>query len=99
VKPVAFRPQAVRDLEAIADYIAADNPTRAPSFVQEIRERCRLLGDFPESARRFPELGKDARILPYGNYVIIYRNLPQQVLISRVIHGARDILAALSDSD
>ena len=99
MKPVAFRPQAVRDLEAIADYIAADNPIRAQSFVQELRERCRLLGDFPESARRFPALGKDARVLPYRNYVIVYRNQPHQVLISRVIHGARDILAVLSDSD
>jgi toxin ParE1/3/4 len=99
VKPVAFRPQALRDLEAIADYIAADNPRRAQSFVQELRKRCRLLGDFPESARRFPALGKDARILPYRNYLIIYRNLPDQVLISRVIHGARDIIAALSDTD
>jgi toxin ParE1/3/4 len=79
VKPVAFRPQAIRDLEAIADYIAADNPSRAQSFVQELRERCRLLGDFPESARRFRELGEDARILPYRNYVILYCNLPHQV--------------------
>jgi toxin ParE1/3/4 len=98
VKPVAFRPQADSDLEAIADYIAADNPARAQSFLRELRERCQLLGNFPESARRFPELGEDARILPYRNY-IVYRNLPHQVLISRVIHGARDILAALSDTD
>lgn len=99
MKPVAFRPQAIRDLEAIADYIAADNPTRAQSFAREIRERCRLLGDFPESARRFTELGNDARILPYGNYVIIYRNRPHQVLTSRIIRGARDILATPSDTD
>ncbi len=99
MKPVAFRPQANRDLEAIADYIAADNPARARSFLRELRERCQLLGNFPESARRFPEVGEDARILPFRNYVVIYRNLPHQVLISRVIHGARDILAALSDTD
>ncbi len=99
MKPVGFRPQAVRVLEAIADYIAADNPRRARSFVQEIRERCRLLGRFPESARRYPEVGKDAHILPHRNYVIIYRNLPDQVLISRIIHGARDILAVLSETE
>ncbi len=99
MKLVAFRPQALRDLEAIADYIAVDNLSRAWSFVRDLREPCRLLGDFPESARRFPELGEDARILPYRNYVIIYRNLHHQVLISRMIHGARDILAVLSDAD
>ncbi len=99
MKPVAFAPQAVRDLEAITDYIAADNPKRAQTFVREIRGRCRLLGNFPESARRFPELGKDARILPYRNYIILYRNLPREVSIERVIHGARDILVLLSDTD
>jgi toxin ParE1/3/4 len=86
VKPVAFAPQAVRDLEEIADYIAVDNPTWARTFVGEIRERCRLLANFPESARKFPELGNDARILPFRNYVILSRNLPHEVSIERVIH-------------
>jgi toxin ParE1/3/4 len=99
LKPVSFAPQAARDLESIADYIAADNPARARTFVREIRDRCRLLGNFPESARRFQELAKDARILPYQNYVILYRNLPNEVSIERVFHGARDILALISDSD
>jgi plasmid stabilization system protein ParE len=99
VKPISFAPRAVLDLEAIADYIATDNPARAVTFVREIRERCRLLGNFPESARRFAELGKEARILPYGNYVILYRNLPREVSIERIVHGARDILALLSDAD
>jgi toxin ParE1/3/4 len=99
LKPVAFAPQAIRDLEAIADYIAADSPIRARTFVREIQERCRKLGNFPESTRQFLELGKDARILPYRNYVILYRNLPNEVSIERVIHGARDILALISDPD
>ena len=32
-----FTPMAEQDLEAIADYIAADNPGRALSFVRELR--------------------------------------------------------------
>jgi plasmid stabilization system protein ParE len=35
----------------------------------------------------------------YGNYIILYRNLPREVSIERVIHGARDILALLADTD
>lgn len=96
MKPVVFAPEALRDLESIADYIAADNPMRAVTFVQEIRERCDKLGNFPEAARRFPELGNDAHILPYRNYVMLYRNLSREVSIERVIHGARDILALIS---
>ena len=96
MKPVGFAPEALRDLESIADYIAADNPIRALTFVREIKERCDKLGSFPQSARRFPELGNDAHIVPYRNYVILYRNLSHEVSIERVIHGARDILALIS---
>jgi len=35
------------DLEAIADYIAQDNPMRAVSFIREIREELRLVGQDP----------------------------------------------------
>jgi len=37
---VVFSLQAEIDLEEIADYIAADNPARAVSFIGEIREQC-----------------------------------------------------------
>lgn len=97
MKPVVFSPKAEHDLEDIADYIAADNPRRAVSFVRELRERCFALGTLPASARPFPALAPDAHILPYRNYVILYRNLPRHVSIERIVHGARDIMALLGD--
>jgi len=99
VKPVVFSRKAEQDLEDIADYIAADNPRRAVSFVRELRERCFALGTLPASARPFPGLAPDAHILPYGNYVILYRNLLRNVSIERIVHGARDILTLLGDSE
>jgi addiction module RelE/StbE family toxin len=93
MKQVVFSPQAERDFESIADYIAQDNPRRAVTFVSELRKRCLLLGRHLRSARRFGLLGASAHILPYGNYVILYRNLATEVSIERIIHGARDILA------
>jgi len=70
-----FRPAAEEDLESIADYIAEDNPSRAVTFIQEIREKCRLLAEMPKSAPARPELGPDIRSRPVGNYVIYYRPL------------------------
>ncbi len=99
MKPVVFSRKAEQDLEDIADYIAADNPRRAASFVRELRERCSTFGTLPESARPFPGLAPDAHILPYGNYVILCRNLLREVSIERVVHGARDILALISDPE
>ena len=41
----------------------------------------------------------DAHILPYRNYVVLYRNLLRHVSIARIVHGARDIMALLGDPD
>lgn len=37
---LGFTPLAERDLVAIADYIAIDNPRRAVSFARELRQQC-----------------------------------------------------------
>ena len=97
MKPLRFAPTADRDLESIGDYIAVDNPRRAVLFIQEIRKRCSLLAEFPQSARPLPELGSNARIVSYKRSVIVYRDRPDEVLVVRVIHGARDIQAILKD--
>jgi len=36
MKPLGFSPKAADDLDAIADYIAEDNPRRAQSFIEEL---------------------------------------------------------------
>jgi plasmid stabilization system protein ParE len=41
-----LRPAAEEDLESIAD----DNPSRAVTVVQELREKCQLLAEMPKSA-------------------------------------------------
>ena len=99
MKPVIFTPEAKRDLASIADYIAADNPRRAVSFIEELEERCIALANAPHAARRLPQLGADAHILPYQNYIILYRNRPTEVSIVRIIHGARDILKQISEEE
>jgi toxin ParE1/3/4 len=95
VKPVIFTPQAQRDLAAIADYIAADNPRRAVTFIEQLEQRCMALAKAPHAPRRFPQLGADAHILPYRHYVILYRDLATEVSITRILHGARDIMALI----
>jgi plasmid stabilization system protein ParE len=44
---VVFSELAERDLEEIGDYIAADSPSRAVSFVREVREHCTRIGRSP----------------------------------------------------
>ena len=53
---VVFRPQATRDLESIAEFIAAENRRAATKLVREVRLLCRNL-------RMFPFRGSRAMIL------------------------------------
>jgi toxin ParE1/3/4 len=99
VKPVVITPEAKRDLAGIAEYIAADNPCRAVTFIEELEERCIALAKAPHAPRQFPHLGADAHILPYRNYVILYRDLPREISIARILHGARDIMALITPDD
>jgi toxin ParE1/3/4 len=79
------------DLEAIADYIAQDNPMRAVSFIREIREELRLVGQHPLLYQLRPEIGEGARLAVVGRYVILFHIVGEVVRIERVIFGGRDL--------
>ena len=79
------------DLEAITDYIAQDNPMRAVSFIREIREELRLVGQDPLLYQLRPEIGEDARLAVVGRYVILFHIVGEVVRIERVIFGGRDL--------
>lgn len=88
---VRFTDAAEDDLEEIADYIAQDDPDIAVEFVMDVREGCLGLVQYPE---RYPLAGSvtypDLRRRPFGNYLIYYRVGLTEVVISRIVHAARD---------
>ena len=95
------RPRARRDLLKIVAYIRERNPSAARVLVDAYEQALRTLRAHPEAGRRYSldhaALG-DLRVLPvpgYSDYVIFSRYDGSTVEIVRVIHGARDILAAL----
>lgn len=85
----AFTPLAEADLEEIGDYIAKENPERAISFIRELRDRCEKIVHMPRAAPLRPELGEGVRIVMFGRYVICYSERDDQVVIERIVHGAR----------
>lgn len=95
---LAFTLPAEQDIEAIGDYIGADNPKRAISFVQELREQCGRIARNPLGYPSRPELAAGLRSCAYGHYVIFFQFVPDELVIVRVLHGARD-LPAVFESD
>ncbi len=85
-----LRPQAVEDIASIALLIAADNPRAAQKWADGIQSSCRRIGDMPGIGAPRPEVAAGLRILPVGNYLILYVETKDGVDVLRVIHGARD---------
>lgn len=93
---VVIAAEAVSDLEHIGDYIAADNPVRAESFVRELLARCYALADMPRAfplVPRYEDTGVRRR--PHGDYLIFYRVGADVVDILHVLNGAQNYEAIL----
>ena len=95
---LAFSPRAAQDLEAIGDYIAQDNPTRAVSFIREIRQQCRRIARLPAAFPARDDLAAGIRMSVHGKYLILFRVVERIVRVERVIHGARNLSSAGLDS-
>ncbi|MBK6961997.1 MAG: type II toxin-antitoxin system RelE/ParE family toxin [Gammaproteobacteria bacterium] len=90
MKQVRLTARAELDLEEVGDYIAADNPALALAFVQAIREHCERIANAPLGYPTHPELGENLRSCPHGRYRIFFQPRAADVLIVRILHGARD---------
>lgn len=94
---VAFTAAARRDLDAIIDYIALDNPAAAKKVFRAIVATTRRLADFPEMGHpgRLPDTREIAVVgLPY---LIVYHVAKNAVTVIAVFHGARDLVQALAE--
>lgn len=87
---VVWRPQALRDLEAIETYYSEVAPDFASLFVAGAFEATERLSDFPNAGRIVPEIGDGAiRELIYRQYRIIYVGMEDTVEVLTIYHSAR----------
>jgi toxin ParE1/3/4 len=84
-----LRPKAVDDLQAIGDFIAAHNPRRAISFVDDLLDVCNRIATRPQAFRRRDDLAHGLRQAVHGRYLILFTLGAEGVVIERVVHGAR----------
>lgn len=87
---IDWSPQALEDLELIAEYIARDSDFYARAVVQAVVESARSLGTLPNRGRIVPEFGDPyIRERLVYSYRLIYRVETERILIVAVIHGHR----------
>jgi toxin ParE1/3/4 len=89
---VIISARALRDLEEIVRYIAADNPTAAVRFGAMLLAEAEATGRMPQAGRMVPEFkAPEIRERIFRSIRIVYRvdAAQQRVIIARFWHGAR----------
>jgi toxin ParE1/3/4 len=87
---VRYSELALAELDAILANIHAENPGAAASFQARVRRVVERIGQFPEGAQEVSERPSVRRVplLRYP-YVIHYTVDDDEVVILRIVHGAR----------
>jgi toxin ParE1/3/4 len=78
---------ALRNLQDVLDYIAADNPVRAASFAGELKDKIERLDAFPGLGHPGP-LPDTRELVLHANYRVIYRVKANEVQVLRIQHHA-----------
>lgn len=78
---------ALDDLDAIAGYIARENPEAAQRVAQRIWQAGEALPDNPKIGRRGRIPQTREWVVGYTSYLLAYRINPPQIEILRVLHG------------
>jgi addiction module RelE/StbE family toxin len=82
---------ALYELKHIKEYISFDSVFYAKNVVQKIRNKTKLLKQFPKRGGIIPEINiENYRQLIEGNYRIMYKISGDKVYILSIFHGARD---------
>jgi len=96
---VIWAEPALQELDAIAEYIALDNPAAASDLVQQVFDKTERLENVPQSGRIPPELPNSVyreAVLPPCR--IFYREDEQWVLILYVMREERQLRAYMLGS-
>jgi len=90
---VIWTDEAERWLLKIHDYIALDKPAAAFHVVESIYKRAQILEQFPDLGQRYRTAsGREARILRWGHYRIVYlQPSAGEVHVVGVFHGAMQL--------
>lgn len=88
-------PEALRDLTAIHDFIAQENPRAAQRVLDRLTEMFRRLaeGQVQGSEVRLTD-GRRVRSWPLPPYRIYYQRTSSEMVIVRVYHQARQSIEA-----
>ena len=97
-RKLVWSPDAITDLQEIADFIALDKPDAARRWAQTLAVAAQRAAALPLAGRRVPEFDRDdMREMIKRGYRILYRVSDDLVEIVAVIEGHRQLPDGILD--
>lgn len=88
---VIWTVSAYHDLQNIVAFISEDSMYYAMTFYDDVMDKAQTLNEFPHRGRVVPEMDDpNMRELFIHRYRLIYKVTNDAVIITTIIHGARD---------
>ncbi len=81
---------AAEDLREVLVLLSEQSPSAARGFRDRFRRLRTRIGDFPESGRTTDDAS--LRVVNMGRYpyLVFFERVDTQIVIMRIVHGARD---------
>jgi len=87
----SFSDEAIEDLDEICEYIARSNPKSASKVFDEIRQKCKLVADFPNMGKSYERLSPNLRGIVFKDYLIFYYPKEDGIDVVHVVNGYQDL--------
>lgn len=93
---LVWSPEAIEDVEAIAEHIQRDSPHYARAVAAKIVDVAESVPENPLIGRIVPEIQNEStRERLVYKYRLIYKAEAERILIAAVIHGSRQLEPAI----
>lgn len=86
-----FSQDAINDLNKICDYIAKKNPSSAGNLFNAIRQKCKLVANFPNIGKSYEEIRPNLRGFLVSDYIIFYNVHDGGIFVLRIVSGYRNL--------
>jgi toxin ParE1/3/4 len=87
----SFSDTAIRDLDEICNYIAIKNSKVASQLFDRIRQKCKLVANFPNMGKSYSKLEPNLRGFIVEDYIVFYYPSLDGINIARIVSGYRDL--------
>ncbi|MCA2699331.1 MAG: type II toxin-antitoxin system RelE/ParE family toxin [Microcystis sp.] len=86
-----FSQEAINDLNEICNYLAQNNPRSASNLFDAIRQKCKLVANFPNMGKRYEQVRPNLRGFLVGDYIIFYNVHDDGIFVLRIVSGYRNL--------